>query len=1156
MKPVHLKLAGLQSYREPQEIDFTVLCETGLFGIFGPTGSGKSTVLDAITLAMYGKVERATNGTQGIMNISENQLAVSFTFELLAAAGPKRYRVERRFKRVNEVSVSNTVSRFVEISEEGEIVLADKLADVTRCVEDIIGLTITDFTRAVVLPQGKFAEFLALKGSERRQMLQRLFHLEKYGDELNIKLSRRSKETDVLLKEIAAEQQGLGDASESALQEAEKALETARQYAEEQRAKRKEAEAQHERQKQIREWLTEREGLLSRQLSLQHSDEEIQQLEQLLKRSELAQRLLPFVTEYEQSVRMASDRKAQAEIAHVSQQTAQHKAAEAVEAWEKIQQELSEQEPKLLVRLDHLEQARTLEQECEQLKRETEGLHARQQQTQSNHALLTEQYAHLKQQADKAVKRQAELKEALKLHEVRPEWRDQVFRADRLRQTLQSIERQHAQAKAELDATVAELTRLESSVALQREAEQQVQAQILEWLTDGQMLLGQLQSDQSLLEQLHETLVHEATRVRQLQREAELKHISVRLAEQLVQGDPCPVCGSTSHPQVQVDGDESAIHVPKESDISEELVKISQLTDKVNDLRVQYRHLILRYETIQQSIASDISDQPGWSEAAAAHSLSEPLNLEPEMSDRAIGTTIFEPIASIIERLQLDESSRDHKLQEMEQFVKQLRTRMTELHRQSAALAADQHAKTQQRHQQERSVATLSAEMKLIQDQWLHELPQIRVEQLDDMLVDIKSKEEKLLDIQERLERSVPFIEETNDKLTRNQQQLNEADKDMVLLSAQLEGKQQLMQEKQARLLQWVGEQGSAISVSDIIQTIQETLRALRSKYQTIKTVYDQTQQVLQHATQEAATAKQASLSAEERAAQAALVWEEQRQNTMFLKASEVRAACMSEEDTRRHTEKIQSHRELQQKLVVQMQKLDEQLNGQTLTEEAWQACGQNLQMLLQQDEEAVRSKAKAERDAEDLKRKAERWSVLEQNRVIQQLQLERLSQLQAVFRGNTFVEFIAEEQLMQVSRAASDRLSFLTKQRYALEVDSTGGFVIRDNANGGVRRPVSTLSGGETFLTSLALALALSAQIQLQGKYPLQFFFLDEGFGTLDPELLDTVITALEKLHLDQLTVGIISHVPELRARLARKLVVTPAQQSGEGSVIAIETL
>lgn len=159
MKPILLKVAGLQSYREMQEIDFTVLTETGLFGIFGPTGSGKSSLLDAITLAMYGKVERAVNGTQGIMNHAEDSLSVAFTFELMSAEGTRRFRVERRFKRNNEVSVSNTISKFIETVNGEEQVLADKLADVNRCVEDVIGLKMDDFTRAVVLPQGSLPSF-------------------------------------------------------------------------------------------------------------------------------------------------------------------------------------------------------------------------------------------------------------------------------------------------------------------------------------------------------------------------------------------------------------------------------------------------------------------------------------------------------------------------------------------------------------------------------------------------------------------------------------------------------------------------------------------------------------------------------------------------------------------------------------------------------------------------------------------------------------------------------------------------------------------------------------------------------------------------------------------------------------------------------------
>ncbi len=86
MRPIQLQMSGLQSYRELQTIDFSQLVDAGVFGIFGPTGSGKSSILDAITLSLYGKVERASGGTQAIMNHAEQTLFVSFTFELTNAA--------------------------------------------------------------------------------------------------------------------------------------------------------------------------------------------------------------------------------------------------------------------------------------------------------------------------------------------------------------------------------------------------------------------------------------------------------------------------------------------------------------------------------------------------------------------------------------------------------------------------------------------------------------------------------------------------------------------------------------------------------------------------------------------------------------------------------------------------------------------------------------------------------------------------------------------------------------------------------------------------------------------------------------------------------------------------------------------------------------
>ncbi|NJD03879.1 MAG: hypothetical protein FIA99_15050, partial [Ruminiclostridium sp.] len=91
MRPRLLEIEGLQSFRDRQKIDFNSLGETGLFGIFGPTGSGKSTVLDAITFALYGRVKRAERGTQGIINTNMETAKVSFVFELLKDGSRKIY---------------------------------------------------------------------------------------------------------------------------------------------------------------------------------------------------------------------------------------------------------------------------------------------------------------------------------------------------------------------------------------------------------------------------------------------------------------------------------------------------------------------------------------------------------------------------------------------------------------------------------------------------------------------------------------------------------------------------------------------------------------------------------------------------------------------------------------------------------------------------------------------------------------------------------------------------------------------------------------------------------------------------------------------------------------------------------------------------------
>ena len=258
MIPVELRLRGLHRFREEQVLDFARVLGHGVFGIFGPTGSGKSTVLDAVTLALYGSVERARGGLQGILNQGEDRLEVDFTFDLVGTAGPRRYRVQRSYARAGGDALRTAKCRLSATTADGGVeVQADKERDLTHRIVDLLGLTVEDFTRAVVLPQGRFAEFLRLGGVERRRMLQRLFDLERYGDVLIGRVKERLEAAQRGMEGVVREQIGLGEASAEALRAAEAADAAAKAAATAAAGRLRSTRTEHEDWAQVWGWQAE-----------------------------------------------------------------------------------------------------------------------------------------------------------------------------------------------------------------------------------------------------------------------------------------------------------------------------------------------------------------------------------------------------------------------------------------------------------------------------------------------------------------------------------------------------------------------------------------------------------------------------------------------------------------------------------------------------------------------------------------------------------------------------------------------------------------------------------------------------------------------------------------------------------------------------------
>ncbi|QIY91113.1 AAA family ATPase [Chryseobacterium gallinarum] len=190
MIPIQLTIEGLYSYQERQKIDFRNLTDAGLFGIFGAVGSGKSSVLEAISFALYGETERLNmrdKRAYNMMNLKSNSSYIEFDFinyenKIFRATRDFR-RHAKKFEEVKPYSVT-----FYEYADNKWIPLDHSNA------EAIIGLSYSNFKRTIIIPQGQFKEFLELGAADRTNMMKDIFGLQRYDLQDNVStLSARNR---------------------------------------------------------------------------------------------------------------------------------------------------------------------------------------------------------------------------------------------------------------------------------------------------------------------------------------------------------------------------------------------------------------------------------------------------------------------------------------------------------------------------------------------------------------------------------------------------------------------------------------------------------------------------------------------------------------------------------------------------------------------------------------------------------------------------------------------------------------------------------------------------------------------------------------------------------------------------------------------------
>ena len=222
MLPISLRFKGLHSYKQAVSIDFRTLVDAQLFGIFGATGSGKSTILEAITLALFGESERlGSTNLSSMVNLSATEMWIEFEFCQQGAD----YLFELKYTRAKgDLDRAATVYHHKAAKKvNGQwLPLSDKGREVKTLATDILGITADNFRRTTIIPQGKFQEFLTLKGAERGSMMENLFKLERFN--LSDKVKTLRDKTDQEYQFVIGQLASIGEADATVIQGLEQDL--------------------------------------------------------------------------------------------------------------------------------------------------------------------------------------------------------------------------------------------------------------------------------------------------------------------------------------------------------------------------------------------------------------------------------------------------------------------------------------------------------------------------------------------------------------------------------------------------------------------------------------------------------------------------------------------------------------------------------------------------------------------------------------------------------------------------------------------------------------------------------------------------------------------------------------------------------------------
>ncbi len=1220
MRIEKLYFKNLNSLKGKWEIDFTVPeYSRGPFAITGPTGAGKSTILDAISLALYGETPRLktiSTKENEILNKESTSCSSEVTFTVKGQtyrATWRQRRAQPRGKKTDQLGNLQPVDCKLEVLEgktwRG---LTEKIKEKDKKIVEITGLNFSQFSRSVLLAQGKFAEFLHGDPKERARSLEQITGTEEYA-EISKRVQEKTHLLDQALKNKIAAFGSYSLMSEEDRQRKEKERQTNKKRSED-------LAAESNQTNEAINWLTEVENLkgqrekAARQLAtLESQKEEFNQKKQLLERIKAANSIKTIadsLDELDKNISAALDKEKQ-HGEDINTKT-QEKA--------RLEQEKKDLDIKRDQHLEAVEalngilqKVRMLDSRIDQLKDEEKLKHDKAASAQKNLDESRAGYTEIKTKHDKNQEDMSSRETWLSAHAAEKalfDGQQEIFSAsikwedlkkdfdsvleseEKLRSELQTHEKSLQELTPQIEAGKEKLKPCEDKI---KQLEQRIadlfqgksltdlnlQSQKLSDSKDGLVaakgcleeainsssLIKQKQNDKAGDEKELSALKAGKLKSEELinsyeKREQELENAwQVASYEErrssLQEGEACPLCGSKDHPYCR--------NLPEEKNsLSQRRKEVKDLIAKERENLHDIEQKITGKETLIDSAQKEIEklSKKLLEQKHLCKEILSPLKLTWSEDLSLLKDQILVKIGNIDNEKQTltGKISSFMEITENKSKLTEDRDKITEdnqkLDKKYSEISAKKELTQKSFENAEKSSANKKAEVESkiadISQRWKGFVSApLTVETVKDFLADIldkgkeysknldgfnsckaqgekltvqlQSKDSEVGRLEDNLAEANGELKEKEDERKAKEAERKElfADKDCAVeesrmaektreLKSDCEGKERELND----LISKISELNGSLSQ---IQTQKANFAAERTQKQDL---FDKNLQAANFANQEIWKAHLLDEAEVEEKAAEIRDYETQVQ----LAEDQIKQSKKPLEEKEAQRQSNEKLKALTEKSVDQLKALLEKLKKDK--EQSDISYG-SLDTELTQDEKQREGAAKISKEIDTQKKELNRWQTL--NVLIG-------SHDGSKYRG--FVQSLAFESLISKADKELEKLS----SRYVLAARKGSTDLeldVIDNDMGGETRPIDNLSGGETFIVSLALALGLSKMAS--NKVQIDSLFLDEGFGSLDDENLDRALQALSRINADGKSIGVISHVAKIQSEIPYQIEVIP---------------